>query len=118
MASSIVVIARHLDQARRLDRDLGIEGDAVSLDAMQAAIAHADLVVNATPADLPPTAWLRPEQRVFDLRARHSPDGQAMLLHQGAAAFEIWTGRKAPLDVMRSALDHAARARATARAPA
>jgi len=28
-----------------------------------------------------------------------------MLLHQGAASFEIWTGRKAPLDVMRAALE-------------
>jgi shikimate dehydrogenase len=28
-----------------------------------------------------------------------------MLLYQGAASFEIWTGRKAPVDVMRAALD-------------
>jgi shikimate dehydrogenase len=27
-----------------------------------------------------------------------------MLLHQGAEAFTIWTGREAPLDVMRQAL--------------
>jgi shikimate dehydrogenase len=27
-----------------------------------------------------------------------------MLLHQGAAAFEQWTGEPAPLDVMRGAL--------------
>jgi shikimate dehydrogenase len=30
-----------------------------------------------------------------------------MLLHQGAASFEIWTGRKAPVEVMRAALDRA-----------
>jgi shikimate 5-dehydrogenase len=29
-----------------------------------------------------------------------------MLLHQGAASFEIWTGREAPVQVMRAALDH------------
>jgi shikimate dehydrogenase len=28
-----------------------------------------------------------------------------MLLHQGAASFEIWTGKPAPIDVMRAALD-------------
>lgn len=31
-------------------------------------------------------------------------DGTAMLLHQGAAQFEAWTGKKAPIDVMRRAL--------------
>jgi shikimate dehydrogenase len=31
-------------------------------------------------------------------------NGLGMLLHQGAKAFEIWTGRKAPVDVMRRAL--------------
>jgi shikimate dehydrogenase len=32
-------------------------------------------------------------------------NGLGMLLHQGAAAFEIWTGKPAPLDVMRKALE-------------
>jgi shikimate dehydrogenase len=31
-------------------------------------------------------------------------DGSGMLLHQGALAFERWTGRTAPLEVMRAAL--------------
>jgi shikimate dehydrogenase len=31
-------------------------------------------------------------------------DGLGMLLHQGAIAFEMWTGFEPPLDVMRSAL--------------
>ena len=26
-------------------------------------------------------------------------DGEAMLLHQGAAAFKLWTGQEAPLEV-------------------
>jgi len=34
--------------------------------------------------------------------------GLTMLLHQGAAAFHLWTGRVAPLDAMRRALDSAA----------
>ena len=32
-------------------------------------------------------------------------NGMGMLLHQGAKAFEIWTGQPAPLDVMRRALE-------------
>jgi shikimate dehydrogenase len=32
-------------------------------------------------------------------------NGLGMLLHQGAKAFEIWTGRAAPLEVMRRALE-------------
>jgi shikimate dehydrogenase len=102
------VIARNVAQARELCRDLAIQkGGPVDMNEMPAALNRAELVVNATPADLPPASLLRPDQRVFDLRSRRSPEGRVMLLHQGAAAFEIWTGRKAPLDVMRAALDQA-----------
>ncbi len=102
------VIARNLEQARGLCADLEIvRGGPVTMDRMQETIAKADLVVNATPADLPPASWMRPDQRLFDLRSRRSAEGRAMLLHQGAASFEIWTGRKAPVDVMRAALERA-----------
>lgn len=53
-------------------------------------------------------------------RPRHTPflhaaelaglrivDGSGMLLHQGAVAFEAWTGRDAPVEAMRRALDGA-----------
>ena len=36
-------------------------------------------------------------------------DGLGMLLYQGAIAFERWTGRDAPVDVMRDALTSSAR---------
>jgi shikimate dehydrogenase len=35
-------------------------------------------------------------------------DGLQMLLHQGALAFALWTGREAPLECMRRALLRAA----------
>ena len=110
-AATIWVLARNPDHAERLCQQLGLErGEALAMDWLQATIARADLVVNATPADVPPASWLRPDQRLFDLRSRRSPDGRAMLLHQGAAAFEIWTGRSAPIEVMRAALERAAEA--------
>ena len=34
-------------------------------------------------------------------------DGELMLLHQGAAAFTLWTGQKAPLELMQEKLAEA-----------
>src|SRR5207245_8531285 len=94
--AEVWVIARNVDQARRLCDDLNLErGGPVGIEAMQAIVERAELVVNATPADLPPASWLRPDQLRFDLRSRRSAEGRAMLLHQGAASVEIWTGRPA-----------------------
>ena len=49
-----------------------------------------------------------PQPTVFLQRAYHAQrptlDGRRMLLHQGALAFELWTGHPAPLRVMSSAL--------------
>jgi shikimate dehydrogenase len=39
--------------------------------------------------------------------ASHTTDGRGMLLHQGAESFQLWTGRAAPIKVMRGALDEA-----------
>lgn len=89
-------------------------------------LVRADLLVNATPigtaaAESPiPAELLRPDLRVLDLVYRPSPtrlvrearasggfaeDGAGVLLAQAAASFELWTGRPAPLPVMRRALD-------------
>ena len=60
-----------------------------------------------------PSAFLR----AFDAAGARTADGRAMLLHQGARAFELWFDSAAPLEVMRSALDDALR-RARLRHPA
>jgi shikimate dehydrogenase len=44
-------------------------------------------------------------------RGGQTIDGLQMLLHQGAAQFTLWTGREAPLAVMRQALTSALQAR-------
>lgn len=92
------------------------------------AVTAADLLVNATSVGMSPDVnadplpveiTLPPTITVYDLvysprntkllqRARAAGatavDGLGMLLHQGAVAFELWTGRDAPVDVMRTAL--------------
>lgn len=111
VADQVFVVARKAEQARRLCRDLEIDrGGPAAMDRLQEIVGRVEVVVNATPVDPPPAGWLRPEQRLFDLRSRRSAEGRAMLLHQGAASFEIWTGRAAPLEAMRSALNAAAQA--------
>ena len=47
-----------------------------------------------------PTAFLAGAARA----GRSTLDGAAMLLHQGALAFETWTGRRAPRAAMARAL--------------
>jgi len=95
-------------------------------DELPAVLGEVDLVVNATSAGLGPESpavlsrrLLRSGLLVFDtvygagsaaFRAEAAAtgarftDGLGMLLHQGAAAFRLWTGREAPVEVMRDAL--------------
>jgi shikimate dehydrogenase len=80
-----------------------------------------DLVVNATPVRDELLVQPRPGQTVVDLAyyadgretalvaaARAAGcevvDGLEALVRQGAASFERWTGREAPVEIMRSAL--------------
>jgi len=98
----------------------------VSLDHPKAKV---DLILNATslglnPADVSPLdetqCSLKQTRAVYDMIYRpaetklliaakaagcQTANGLGMLLHQGAKAFEIWTGKSAPLDVMRRALE-------------
>jgi shikimate dehydrogenase len=88
-----------------------------------------DLLLNATPLGLRPAdplpleperfplAWAvavydmvyRPPETRLLRAARQAgcrvANGLGMLLHQGAKALEIWTGRRAPLEIMRRALE-------------
>jgi shikimate dehydrogenase len=92
------------------------------------AFSSADVIVHAASAPKGPGAFARYEALPFDVLrddacaldlnyadgptpflaaagpARRSLDGATMLLHQGCAAFERWTGARAPVEVMRAAL--------------
>jgi shikimate 5-dehydrogenase len=80
-------------------------------------VADVDLVVNATSERDEPVVELHAGQTLVDLpypatatareaerRAARVIDGLDVLVAQGAAAFELWTGIPAPVDVMRAAL--------------
>jgi len=94
-------------------------------DALPGLARVARLIVNAKslgmrdgdPAPWDPGVPFRPDQVVYDLvyhrptafLARAAADGArtinglGMLVHQGARSFELWTGRPAPVDLMRAA---------------
>jgi len=95
-------------------------------EVLETALREVDLVLNATSAGLDPKAppilparLIPADVLVFDTvygtgcekfrrevetaGAKWS-DGLGMLLHQGAAAFSLWTDREAPLEIMRQAL--------------
>jgi shikimate dehydrogenase len=80
-------------------------------------VSHADLVVNATSVRDVVLAELGAGQTLIDLpypetatavaaRAAGAAvvNGLEALVAQGAASFELWTGRPAPVDVMRAAV--------------
>ncbi|MBI4551924.1 MAG: shikimate dehydrogenase [Candidatus Latescibacteria bacterium] len=119
-AAAITVAARNRERAR--ETAAIADAQTVSLDASELgpATRNADLIINAIPTDIPldPT-WFSDAVAVYDtrydvaetalLRAARARGGRTangidMLLFQGAAAFELWTERAAPVEVMRAAL--------------
>lgn len=113
-----------LEMARTLAAEIGCPyGDLNRIDVVTAA----DVVVNATSLGMAPlqdrtvidAAHLRPEQTVIDIvynpmetrflreakaRGCRTVPGYEMLLLQGVAQFELWTGKTAPVELMRTIL--------------
>ena len=99
----------------------------ISQEEIKSALREADFLINATPVGMNPydplvinPDWLLPHLLVFDLvynlgetrlmkaareRGCRVVGGLGMLAHQGAISFQLWTGRKAPLKVLRKALE-------------
>jgi shikimate dehydrogenase len=134
-ASKIWVASRDLDEARVVCRDLQVtSGGPSPLGSLSLLVRKVDLIVNATPVgsdgqSIPfPVEWVTPAQFVFDLvyrppltplvlaareRGARAINGLTMLLFQGLAAFEIWTGQPAPEAAMRAGLERAVVGRLT-----
>lgn len=103
---------------------------ALSPLTVKATVAEADLLINASSIGMKPNAnqtpvprrWLKKDMAVMDIvynpvETKLARDAKAagakvvsgveMLIYQGAASFEFWTGCEAPVEVMRkAALNH------------
>ncbi len=126
-AASITIAARNADRARDTASVGGAEAITLTPSDLGAAVRESDLVINAIPGDLPLEGdWFTGGQFVYDTRydqaetalmrcarsrGAETSNGIGMLLFQGAASFETWTGRAAPVEVMRSALEEQLRHR-------
>ena len=116
---SLVVVNR---TPERCDSLVGLDPSRVRV-GKPSDLASCDLVINATPLGMGPNQGLTPVdpglfspgQIYVDLiywppatkmmvalekRGVRVVSGISMLVHQAALAFELWTGLKAPLDVM------------------
>ncbi|HMI91291.1 MAG TPA: shikimate dehydrogenase [Polyangiales bacterium] len=79
-------------------------GDGADAQAFAASIALAELPAHAVVCDLVYKPLHTALMRAASARGLRTVDGLGMLLHQGALAFERWTGQPAPLEIMRRAL--------------
>lgn len=128
--SNVIVINRTLERAQRLVEGLAADGQhpivAGGWDALDDVTRSAGLIVNATsigwhgdemPFDQVIVDVLPSNAVVMDLTYRQTAllkaaearkleaiDGLPMLIHQGARAFELWTGQAPPVDVMTQAV--------------
>jgi shikimate dehydrogenase len=132
----VIVFNRHLHRAEALVRHFGRSASHMELRAMtwhesviEAELSKAKVLINASAvADptatspinhelLPPELlvldliyWPRDTQLLRDARAAgasETQNGDTMLLHQTAAAFNLWTGMAIDIDVLREQLDAA-----------
>lgn len=113
------------DIAALIRQELGKEVEVLELGDLAKALPGADLLVNATSVGMSPAANASPVPAglltgvplVFDIvynpiktrllkeaaaAGAETIGGVDMLAWQGALAFEMWTGKKAPVDLMRA----------------
>jgi len=114
------------DLSNLLGEDGKVRAGRLSPIVLKKELVDAHILVNATSVGMHPhnmetpvdPSLLRPDLVVFDLvyepletkllsdarrMGAKAIDGLSMLVHQGAASFEIWTGTKAPIEVMMKA---------------
>ena len=129
----VIVFNRHLHRAEGLVKHFGRTASHMELRAMpwhesiiEAEVAKTKVLINATSIGLTadvspvPAEVLHDDLLVLDLiyattrllqdaaaAGATTSDGETMLLHQGAAAFTLWTGQTAPLELMQAKLAEA-----------
>ena len=131
MGAKIVIANRTPERAEELVRSMRVFIKTLSLDALEKEKPFS-LVINATPVgmrgfentNIIPDKLIASADAVMDMvynpletplvieAKKHNVKaiaGLDMLLYQGAKAFEIWTGKQAPVEVMRIKLLEAIR---------
>ena len=130
-ADKLTILNRNVDKAQKLAGDVlasVLIDDVSSDDIRNMDLDDADILINTTPVGMHPNVDDAPiasaeemhdDLVVFDavynpnetgllkeaIKAGAKPVyGIKMLLYQGAESFEIWTGKKAPIDIMEDAL--------------
>ncbi len=131
-AGRIVLIDEVEDKAASLSKSLSkhTDSEAIALKkdskAVKEMILNSDVLINATPCGMKPSDpkvvepdFLHKGLFVYDIiynprtttllrDARNkggvTANGMGMLLNQGALSFNIWTGKRAPVHVMKKAL--------------
>jgi shikimate dehydrogenase len=131
---NVIVFNRHLHRAERLTKHFARSSSHMDLKAkpwhesvIEAELAKTDILINASSVgreveESPlPAALLPPDLLVLDLHcvpeetrllkdataagATRALNGDVMLVNQSAAAFRLWTGQSAPVDVIRTQLE-------------
>lgn len=104
-----------------------VKVSTVKKEELNSGVRTADILINATPVGMKPDDPLPIDPRILHPRLLvcdliYNPpktkllteaekigaktlNGLGMLLHQGALAFTIWTGREAPIEIMARALE-------------
>lgn len=122
------------DELDKLVRDLkdktsaGVDGRRLDDESLRKSVAEAEIIIHCTPIGmhpktgdtLVPKELLRPDHVVFDvvytpretrlLREAQSVGcktipGLEMFVNQAVVQFELWTGKSAPVDVMRKVVE-------------
>ncbi len=134
-ASQITIVNRSAGRGQALVDDLrqrtGVSSQFKPWDSTYSVGSEADILVNATSIGLFPGVEMMPDVNIKSVRpdllvcdvVPNPPEtrfiqaarkqglktltGLPMLVYQGAIAFEMWTGLKAPESVMKSALEKA-----------
>jgi shikimate dehydrogenase len=129
-ADELVILNRTVKPAKELARQLRqflpkkISAEALSSEAIEDNLMDSEVLINATSIGMKPNVnetpvnpkWLRTNLAVMDIvynpletklakiakeAGAKVVSGVEMLIYQGAASFEIWTGKSAPIQVMR-----------------
>ncbi|MCW3998291.1 MAG: shikimate dehydrogenase [Candidatus Bathyarchaeota archaeon] len=131
-ARGLVILNRDIEKARRLELDLkmkfnkNIIGKSLSAISIKKYLKESDVLINATNVGMKPnqlqsivdSSLLTSNLAVMDIvynpvetklltdakkTGARTINGIDMLIHQGAVSFELWTGQKAPIEVMKQA---------------